>query len=138
MKKRVIAAAIIAVLFCTAIIYPDTAYRLLRIEKSPGWEKGKRELNMLLEDLQHIIDIPGLETSNEEIHIRVFNPQGKKILKLGVIKKGKVKWYFKKASKKYLRVKPDKAEADRLWQEVASKKRKRCYRMANRKRKGHR
>jgi hypothetical protein len=92
MKKKVIAAVVFAILFCTAIIYPDTAYRLLRIEKSPGWEKGKRELNMLLEDLQHIIDIPGLETSNEEIHIRVFNPQGKKILKLGVIKKGKVKW----------------------------------------------
>jgi hypothetical protein len=132
MKKEFIRMStfLFLTVFLTFFIYPDSSVRLLRIEKSPLFDKGKPDLHILIEDLKNMIDEPGLNSLKEELHVRIYSPLGKKILKLGRLKKGKVKWFFKKVNKKYLRVKMDPNDAQVLWQEVISKKRKTKYCLA--------
>lgn len=117
MKK--VAQIVVTLLIFTSFIYSNNQARLLRIEQAPGWTKGKPELLLTLSDLENVLDEAAIEPSKEEIHIRIFNPEGMKILKLGHLKKGKLKWYTKLFQKKFLIVKPDKADAESLWQEVS-------------------
>lgn len=127
--KRVTLIIIAVVLMFTGYGFPNSAPRLLRVEQAPGWAKGKPELYLLLSDLQNILNQATLEPSKEEIHVRIFNPEGEKIFKLGHLKKGKLKWYFKTVEKKYLRVKSERSHADRLWQEVDKKQPKSRYQL---------
>lgn len=112
--------------FISILLFPDSRLRLLRVQQPDG---EKSRLLFHLEDLDYILTDPEINLSEAEVDVRLYNPEGREIAQLGTVKKGKVKWSFKKKDDTFLQVKMERSYVDELLKEISEKKTKTKYRL---------
>jgi hypothetical protein len=103
--------------------------RLLRVHEPSEKFKKKYDVFLDIQDIESILKDPALDLSKGEIHIRLFNPQGQKIAKLGVIKRGRIKWLHKRLVKRMLCINMEPPHAEELLKEVGKKRKVTCYQL---------
>lgn len=103
--------------------------QLLRVLEPAGRYVGTYDVLIHKQDVEAILKDPALDLKKGKIQVRIYDPHGTKVAKLALVKKGRVKWYFRSLPGDVLGVKMDSALARELLAEACKKNKKTGYQL---------
>ncbi len=119
-------------IFLLSLMLPllsESDIRLLRIQEPAKGLKQRYHLFVNIQDLQLILKDPTLDLKEGETQIRLYGTDGRKLAKLGIVKKGRIKWLFRQWKKTMLCVKMDPIQARKLLDEARTKRKRTGYQL---------